>query len=53
MIVLTTSDQSEDVGECYELGCNSFITKPAELADFVKCLQRLTTYWFELVTLPS
>lgn len=53
VIVLTTSDQSEHVAECYELGCNSFITKPSEMSDFVQCLQRLDTYWFELVTLPN
>ncbi|MGD8452839.1 MAG: response regulator [Phycisphaerae bacterium] len=52
VVVFTTSDRVEDVRDCYQLGCNSFITKPAELSDFVQLLERLKTYWFELVTLP-
>ncbi len=53
VVVLTTSKHHEDVIRCYELGCNSFITKPMELHDFVDVVQKLRVYWFELVTLPN
>ena len=53
VVVLTTSDQRSDIAECYKLGCNSYVTKPADLTDFVQCLQRLSAYWFDLVRLPS
>lgn len=53
VVILTTSDQLADVTECYEIGCNSFIAKPAGLSEFVECLRQLSAYWFELVKLPT
>jgi CheY-like chemotaxis protein len=52
VIVLTTSHQEEDIVRSYDLGCNSFVTKPVELADFIQTVKGLGRYWFELVTLP-
>jgi CheY-like chemotaxis protein len=53
VVVMTTSRQEEDVVRSYELGCNSFISKPVELDAFIKVLDNLGSYWFQLVTLPS
>ncbi|HPE33061.1 MAG TPA: response regulator [Parvularculaceae bacterium] len=53
VIVLTTSDNMEDVMKCYELGANSFITKPAQLDELIDVLSEIDRYWFSLVTLPS
>jgi two-component system response regulator len=52
VVVLTTSSHEEDVSRCYSLGCNSFISKPAEMAPFLAVIRDLRHYWFELVTLP-
>ncbi len=52
VVVLTTSSEDEDVLSSYDLGCNSFITKPVELEPFVETLRKLGGYWLELVTLP-
>ena len=51
--MLTTSDNMEDVMKCYELGANSFITKPAQLDELIDVLSEIDRYWFSLVTLPS
>jgi len=53
VVVLTTSNQPDDVQRCYDLGCNSFITKPSNIAEFVRVVEKLESYWFELVTLPN
>jgi len=53
VVVLTTSDQPRDVQRCYEMGCNSFITKPSDISAFVNVLEQLECYWFDLVTLPG
>lgn len=53
VIVLTTSDNMEDVMKCYELGANSFITKPAQLDELIDVVSEIDRYWFGLVTLPS
>jgi CheY-like chemotaxis protein len=53
IVVLTTSKQEEDIIRSYDLGCNSFITKPVDLTEFMRTVKGLGSYWFELVTLPS
>lgn len=53
VVVLTTSRADEDVVKSYDLGVNSFVTKPIKMEDFVQVIKKLTEYWFELVQLPS
>jgi CheY-like chemotaxis protein len=53
IVVLTTSKAEEDILRTYDLGVNSFITKPVTFAGLVELVQTLTRYWFEIVTLPS
>ena len=53
VVVLTTSKQEGDILSSYELGCNSFITKPVGIEAFMRTVRELGSYWFELVTLPS
>jgi CheY-like chemotaxis protein len=52
VVVLTTSQQEEDVLRSYELGCNSFITKPVDMNQFIQVIQALEKYWFQIVVLP-
>ncbi len=41
VIMLTTTDDPREVEQCYELGCNVYITKPVDFAKFTDTLQRL------------
>ena len=52
VLVLTTSRQEKDIIRSYELGCNSFITKPVGLDHFTRIVQALEEYWFEIAVLP-
>ena len=52
VVVLTTSQHEEDIIRTYELGANSYITKPMELRQFMQVIQALETYWFQIVVLP-
>lgn len=52
IIVLTTSAAEEDVLRSYDLGVNSFITKPVTFAGLVEAMKVLSQYWFEIVELP-
>lgn len=52
VVVLTTSRQEEDILRSYELGCNSFITKPADMDQFTRLIRTLDEYWFRTVVLP-
>lgn len=52
IVVLTTSKADEDVIRTYDLGVNSFITKPVTFEALVEVLTALGRYWFEIVELP-
>jgi CheY-like chemotaxis protein len=52
VIVLTTSSDERDVQACYLAGANSYIQKPVDLEGFMKAIERLHDYWFEVVILP-
>lgn len=50
VVVLTTSTHRLDVCESYDLGCNSFVTKPDDLRRYASALHELGSYWLDLVT---
>lgn len=53
IVVLTTSKAEEDIYRSYDLGANSFITKPVTFASLVDVMRTIGKYWFEIVELPS
>lgn len=53
IIVLTTSKAEEDIYRTYDLGVNSFITKPVTFEGLVQVMKVLGRYWFEIVELPT
>jgi CheY-like chemotaxis protein len=52
VIILTTSKTEEDIFKTYDLGVNSFITKPVSFEALVNIMKTLGQYWFEIVELP-
>jgi CheY-like chemotaxis protein len=53
VIILTTSKAEEDIYRTYDLGVNSFVTKPVTFASLVKTIAEIGHYWFEIVELPG
>jgi two-component system, response regulator len=53
VVILTTSKTDEDVLRSYDLGANSFITKPVTFDRLVEIVRALGTYWFQIVELPG
>jgi CheY-like chemotaxis protein len=41
VIMLTTTDDPKEIGLCYELGCNNYLTKPVEFEKFAEVIKRL------------
>lgn len=52
IIILTTSKAEEDIIKSYNMGVNSFITKPVSFSSLVDIMKTLGKYWFEIVELP-
>ncbi len=53
VVILTTSSEDEDILKTYDLGANSFITKPVGFDSLVQLASKMTQYWFQLVELPA
>lgn len=53
VVVFTTSKAEEDIYRSYQLGVNSFITKPVTFENLISVMQTLGKYWFEIVELPT
>jgi CheY-like chemotaxis protein len=53
VVVLTTSKAEEDIARTYDLGVNSFITKPVTFDGLVRAMDAFSRYWLEIVELPS
>jgi CheY-like chemotaxis protein len=41
VIMLTTTDNPQEVEACYKLGCNFYVTKPIKFDKFAEILKRL------------
>jgi CheY-like chemotaxis protein len=52
VVVLTTSKAEEDIVRTYDLGVNSFITKPVTFLGLVEVMKVFSRYWLEIVDLP-
>ena len=52
VVVLTTSSAEEDIARSYDIGANSYITKPMTFNSLIEVLRTLRMYWVEIVELP-
>jgi CheY-like chemotaxis protein len=52
VVVLTTSKAECDVYRSYDLGANTYISKPVTFDSMVDVMRTLGKYWFTLVELP-
>ena len=53
VVILTTSKAEEDIYRTYDLGANSFITKPVTFTSLVELIHVIGKYWVEIVELPN
>lgn len=48
IVVFSTSGSAADIQRCYDLGANSFVTKPFDLEDFKAAIDLIEDYWLGL-----
>ncbi|HLG15502.1 MAG TPA: response regulator [Blastocatellia bacterium] len=53
VVVLTTSRSEDDIVRSYDLGVNSYISKPVTFDGLVDTVKTLGKYWLEIVELPA
>ncbi|MGD9101656.1 MAG: response regulator [Anaerolineae bacterium] len=52
VVVLTTSTAEQDVRKSYGLHANCYVTKPANLDQFVQVIKAIEDFWLTTVRLP-
>ncbi len=50
VMMLTTTDDPREVENCYQLGCNVYITKPVNFSKFAETLRRIGLF-FQIIKL--
>lgn len=48
VVVLTSSNEEQDIINSYKNGCNSYIRKPVDFVRFTEAVQKLGLYWLLL-----
>jgi chemotaxis family two-component system response regulator Rcp1 len=52
VVILTTSEATEDIRSAYDLHANSYLVKPVDLGQFFAVIAALEGFWFSAATLP-
>ena len=53
VVVLTSSESEADIARSYELNANAYLTKPVDFDGFVEIVDRIESFWFQVVKLPE
>ena len=53
VVVLSVSDEPDDIRECYDLRTNSYMVKPKSYPAWLACFAHFRRYWADAVTLPG
>lgn len=53
VVVLTSSNEDRDIVESYELGVNSYVSKPVEFDEFIEAVSTLGFYWMLINNPPT
>jgi CheY-like chemotaxis protein len=53
VVMLTSSNQPEEIDTAYDLGANSYLVKPGSIDDFVQLAKAIETYWVQTNTGPG
>ena len=52
VVILTSSKAEEDIAKTYNLHANCYVTKPADLDQFIRVVQSIESFWLTIVKLP-
>ena len=53
VVVLTTSEDEQDIMESYNLHANCYIVKPLDLDRFITVVKAIEDFWLRIVVLPK
>ena len=45
VVILTSSNEVQDLRECYQAGANGYVVKPVDAQQFIQAIKNLGAYW--------
>lgn len=52
VVIFSTTNNEHEMRRCYELGANSYITKPNSFENLLKTVAALRSYWAHTASIP-
>ena len=52
VIVLSSSQNPDDIAKAYDLHANCYLTKPVDFEPFIEIVKAVEYFWFQLAKLP-
>ena len=52
VVIMTSSSEERDIAQGYQLGVNSYVTKPVDFASFQQAVEDVGMYWMVLNKAP-
>ena len=53
VVILSTSENPDDIRAAYDLAANCYVTKPQDLDEFIGAVRAIDTFWLSLAKLPA
>ena len=53
VIIFSTTNNEQEMRRCYELGANSYITKPNSFENLIKTVAAFRSYWLTTTSFPG
>ncbi|MCA9874098.1 MAG: response regulator [Anaerolineales bacterium] len=53
VVVLTSSRESRDLEECYQLGVNAYVVKPVRFTEFIEAIRQIGVFWMLINEPPN
>ena len=53
VIIFSTTNNEHEMRRCYELGANSYITKPNSFENLIKTVAAFRSYWIHTTSIPG
>jgi CheY-like chemotaxis protein len=53
IVMLTSSNQPEDIDQAYDLGANSYLVKPGSIDELVELARAIESYWLRANAKPT
>jgi CheY-like chemotaxis protein len=53
VVIFSTTNNEQEMRRCYELGANSYITKPNSFESLLKTVAALRSYWMHTTSIPA